>query len=100
VALVALAQAAEDVERLRAAGLEHVDRLEAALECRVARDVAAVLVERGGADALELAAREGRLEHVADVEAAAAAAAAAAPSAERAGADERVNLVNPERFFV
>ena len=33
------------------------DRLEAALERGVALDVLAVLVERGGADALQLAAR-------------------------------------------
>ena len=40
-------------------GLADVDRLEAALERGVLLDVLAVLVERGGADAAQLAAGEG-----------------------------------------
>ena len=43
------------------------DGLESALECGVFLDVAAVLLERGGADHVQLAARQHRLEHVAGV---------------------------------
>ena len=42
--------------------------LEAALERGVLLDVLAVLVERGGADAVQLAARQRGLEHVAGVD--------------------------------
>ena len=65
--------------------LDH-DRLEAALERGVALDVLAVLVERGRADALQLAARERRLEDVRGVDRALG----------RAGADERVQLVDEQ----
>ena len=43
------------------------DRLEAALQGGVLLDVLAVLVERGGADAVQLAAGQHRLEQVAGV---------------------------------
>ena len=62
------------------------DRLEAALERRVLLDVLAVLVERGGADHAQLAARQHRLEHVAGVHRALG----------RAGADDRVHLVDED----
>ena len=65
--------------------LDH-DRLEAALERGVALDVLAVLVERRGADALELAARERRLEDVGGVDRALG----------RARADERVQLIDEQ----
>ena len=42
-------------------------RLEAAFERGVFLDVLAVFVERGGADAVQFAARQHRLEHVAGV---------------------------------
>ena len=58
------------------ARLVHHDRLEAALERAVLLDVLAVLVERGGADALQLAARQRRLEHVRGVDRALRAARA------------------------
>ena len=61
-------------------------RLEAALERGVLLDVLAVLVERGRADAAQLAARERRLEHVGRVHRALG----------RAGADERVQLVDEQ----
>ena len=61
-------------------------RLEAALERRVLLDVLAVLVERRGADAVQLAAGEHRLEHVAGVHRALG----------RAGADDGVQLVDEE----
>ena len=65
--------------------LDH-DRLEAALEGGVALDVLAVLVERGRADALELAAGERRLEDVGGVDRALGGA----------GPDERVELVDEQ----
>ena len=57
VLLVALADAHQDVDGLLERRLLDHDRLEAALEGGVALDVLAVLVERRGADALQLAAR-------------------------------------------
>ena len=66
--------------------LADVDRLEAALERRVLLDALSVLVERRRADAAQLAARERGLEHVGGVHRALG----------RAGADERVQLVDEE----
>ena len=66
--------------------LAHHHRLEAPLERRVLLDVLAVLVERGRADAAQLAARERRLEHVGRVHRALG----------RAGADQRVQLVDEQ----
>ena len=59
---------AQDLERLVGRGRLHHDLLEAAFEGRIALDVLAVLVERGGADGLQLAARQRRLEDVGRVE--------------------------------
>ena len=75
--------------RIRAslrAGLLDQHGLETALQGRVALDVLAVLVQRGGADALQLAARQGRLEDVGGVDRAFGGA----------GADQRVQLVDEE----
>ena len=47
--------------------LVHQDRLEAPLQGGVLLDVLAVLVQRGGADAVQLAAGQHRLEQVAGV---------------------------------
>ena len=47
--------------------LAHADRLEAPFERGVFLDVLAVLVQRRGADAVELAAREHRLQHLGGV---------------------------------
>ena len=55
VRLVLVAQPEEDLDRLLLAGRVDQDRLEAPLERPVLLDVLAVLVERGGADALHLA---------------------------------------------
>src|SRR4051812_6904038 len=60
--LVAVAQALEDLDRLLGGGLVDADLLEAALERRVPLEVLAVLVESGGANRLQLAAGERRLE--------------------------------------
>src|SRR5690606_13082649 len=86
VLLVAVLDVVQDLAGLvRGGGLDE-DLLEAPVERAVLLDELAVLVERGGADALDLAARQGRLEHVARVERAGGAA----------GADERVELVDEE----
>ena len=84
--LVLLAQPLEDLDRLVDRGRIDDDRLEAALERAVLLDVLAVLVERRRADALQLAARQRRLEHVGRVDRAFG----------RAGADERVQLVDEQ----
>ena len=62
------------------------DLLEAAFEGAVLLDVLAVLVERGGADALDFAAGQGGLEHVGGVDGAFRAA----------GADQGVQLVDEQ----
>src|SRR6266403_3348761 len=62
VRLVAVAQAAQDLHRLVDRRLLDPDLLEAPLECGVALEVLAVLVERRRADRLQLAACERRLE--------------------------------------
>ncbi len=67
VHLVALLEATQDADRVLDGRLFDDDRLKAALQRRVLFDVLAVLVERGRADAAQLAASERRLEHVARV---------------------------------
>ena len=67
VLLVAGAQPAQDGDGVVDVGLFHIDRREASLQRRVLLDVLAVLIQRGGADALQLAARQRRLQHVAGV---------------------------------
>ena len=62
VRLVAVAQPLQDVDRVGKARLGDLDRLEAALERGILLEVLAVLVERRGADRLQLAAGEERLE--------------------------------------
>jgi hypothetical protein len=62
--LVAVLEAVEDVDRLLDRRLADEHRLEAALERRVLLDVPAVLVQRGRADHVQLAAGECGLEHV------------------------------------
>ena len=62
VRLVPVAQALEDLDGVRQRRLRDLDGLEAALEGRVLLQVLAVLVERGGADGLQLAAGQHRLE--------------------------------------
>src|SRR2546422_9241394 len=84
--LVLVPEAADDLDRLRHRRGLHDDRLEAALERTVLLDVLAVLVERGRADRLDLAARQGGLEHVRGVDRALG----------RPGADEGVQLIEEE----
>ena len=86
VNLVAFLEAAQDRDRVLDGRLVDEHLLEPALERRVLLDVLAVLVERRGADAMQLAARERRLQHVAGVHRAFGLA----------GADHRVQLVDEQ----
>ena len=68
VRLVTVAQTLKDLHRLLNAGFLDLHRLEAALESRILLDVLAVLVVRGRANRLELAARQHGLEHLGRVD--------------------------------
>ena len=74
--LVGLADALEDVNRLFDGRLFHQHGLEAALQRGVPLDVLAILIQRGGADTLQLTARQGRLQQIRGIHAAARAARA------------------------
>ena len=67
VLLVALLEPAQDGDRVLHGGLGDHHGLETAGERRVLLDVLAVLVQRGGADGVQVAAGEGRLQDVAGV---------------------------------
>ncbi len=86
VLLVALAQTLEDLDRVRDRRLVDHDLLEAPLERRVLLEVLAVLVERGGADGLQLATGQHRLEDAGRVD----------RSFGSACADEGVDLVDEQ----
>ena len=86
VNFVALLQAAQDRDRVFDRRLVHQHFLEATLQRGVLLDVLAIFVERGRADAMQLAARQRRLEHVAGVHRAFGLA----------GADHRVQLVDEQ----
>ncbi len=64
VQLVLLLEAAQDRDGVLDRRLVDEHRLEAAGERRILLDMLAVLVERGGADAVQLAAGQRRLQHV------------------------------------
>ncbi len=89
VELVALLQTAQDRDGVLDVGRIDQDRLEAALERAVLLDVLAVLVERGGADAVELPPGQQRLEQVARVHRALGGA----------GAHDGVQLVDEEQHL-
>ena len=84
--LVLFFQAAQDGDGVLHRGLGHEHRLEAPCEGRVLLHVLAVLVERGGADAMERAAGERGLEQVGGVHGA----------VRLAGADQRMHLVDEQ----
>ena len=86
VHLVALLEAAQDRDGGLHRRLAHLHGLEAALQRGVLLDVLAVLVERGGAHAAQLAAGEHGLEQVGRVHGALG----------RARADDRVQLVEEQ----
>ncbi len=86
VDFVLLLQAAQDGDGRLDARLVDQHLLEAALQRGILLDVLAVFVERGGADAVQLAARQRRLEHVAGIHGALGLA----------GADHGVQLVDED----
>ena len=86
VLLVLLLQAAQDRDRVLDARLVDHDGLEAAGKGGVLLDMLAVFVERGGADAMQLAARQRRLQEVGRIHRA----------VRLAGADQRVHLVDEQ----
>ncbi len=86
VQLVFFLDAAQDRDRVLDRGLRHEYRLEAPGQRRVLLDVLAILVERGGAHAMQLAARQRRLEQVGGIH---------RPFG-RARADQRVQLVDEQ----
>ena len=86
VLLVLVLQAAQDRDRVLDRRLADEDRLEAPGERGVLFDVLLVFVERGRADAVQLAARQRRLEQVRGVHGAVGLA----------GADQRVHLVDEQ----
>jgi hypothetical protein len=83
---IAFLEAAQDRDRVLDRWLVDEHLLEAALERRVLFDVLAVLVERGGADAMQFAARERGLQHVARIH----------RTFGLAGADHRVQFVDEQ----
>src|SRR5574344_991117 len=86
VRLEAFLHAAENRNRIVLAGLENHHGLEAAFERRILLEVPAVLLRRRRADAVQFAARELRLEHIAHVHAAVGLARA----------HDRMNLIDEE----
>ena len=96
VGLVAVAQAAQDRDRVVHGRLGHQDRLEPPGQRRVLLDVLAVLVQRGRADDVQLAAGQRGLEHVARVHPALAAAARADQGVQLVDEDDQVVPVLPD----
>ena len=86
VQLVFLLQAAQDGDGGFDRRLVHQHLLEAALQRGILLHILAVFVQRGGADAVQFAARERRLEHVAGIHGA----------FRLAGADHGVQLVDED----
>ena len=86
VLLVFVLQAAQDRDRVLDRRLGDEDRLEAARQRGVLFDMLAVFVERGGADAMQFAARQRGLQQVGRIHRAVGLA----------GADQRVHLVDEQ----
>ena len=83
---IAFFEAAQDRDRVFHARLADEHFLETTFQRRILLDVFAIFVERGRADAVQLAARERRFQHVARIHRAFGLA----------GADHRVQLVDEE----
>ena len=83
---VLVLEAAQDRDGVLDRRLGHEDRLEAPRQRRILFDMLAVLVERGRADAMQLAARQRRLQQIRRVHGAIGLA----------GADQRVHLVDEQ----
>src|SRR4029453_9114620 len=67
VRLVTVAKATQDIDGVRDGWLGYLDRLEAPLQSVVLLHILPVLVQRGGADGLQLTARQHRLEDAGSV---------------------------------
>ncbi len=89
VGFVAGFDAAEDRQRVFHGRFADIDRLEAAFEGRILFDMLAVLVERRGSDAAQLAAGQRRLEQVGGIRAA----------FRLARADHRMQFVHEQNDF-
>ena len=68
VLLKFLAQAFQNGHRLFDSWFAHVNLLKPAFECRILLDAFTILVQRRGADHLELAAGQRLLEHVGGID--------------------------------
>ena len=86
VQLVFLLDAAQDRDRILDRRLAHEHRLEAPRQRRVLLDMLAVFIERRGADAMQFAARQRRLEQIGCIHRAIGLA----------GADQRMHLVDEQ----
>ena len=84
--LVALLDAEQDADRILLVGRRNFHRLEAALERPILLDRLAIFGRRCRPDALDLTARQGRLEDIGRVEGALG----------RACTDQRVQLINED----
>ena len=84
--LVSRAEPLQDLNRLLLGWFGNDHLREAALECRILLNMLSVLVKRGGADALDLAAREWRLQDVGRIN----------RTLSGASANQRVQLINKE----
>ena len=67
VDFIALLQAAQNGNGVFHARLAHQHFLETALQRGIFFNILAVFIERGGADAVQFAARQGRFEHIARI---------------------------------
>ncbi len=67
---IPIAQPTQHLDRVIDRRLLDIDRREAPLQCTILLNILAVLIQGGGADTLQLAARQGRLDHVGGVESA------------------------------
>ena len=86
VKFVFFLEPAQDRDRILDRRLGHEDRLETAGECRVLLDMLAIFVERRRADAMQLAARQRRLQEIGRIH----------RPLGLAGADQRVHLVDEQ----
>ena len=89
VGLVFLLQPAQDGNSILHARLSRVHLLEPALQRRILFDIFPIFVQRRGADAVQFAARQSRLEHVGSIH---------GPFG-RAGTDQGVQFVDEEDDF-
>jgi len=93
--LEARLQPLQDLDRFLDRGLDHVDLLEAPRQGMVFFEYAAVFEIGGGADALQLAVGERRLEQVGGIQCAARGGAGADHGVDFVDEQDRVRIVRP-----